>query len=199
MKLFLHTPAKIRIICDEQEFSCAPAAFAALEPAYPGLPAGKIYRYWTPDYSYLDGDATVAPDPLNCLPYIARVASYNQALPVIYAHVGLSKPALCANATPADSITVTAALKTTPDPQSPSLPVAEEWYIKLRHEDGLAFDSFRAAFVGGECTLAYIYREGIPLGLWQLREEDFALVSAGGQWYQVKLAAPVSFTIYREL
>jgi hypothetical protein len=199
MQLFLHTPVKIRIIDDEQEFACEPAAFSALEPAYPGLTEGQTYRYWTPEYSYVEGVTMVSPDPVNCLPFIQKVSVYQQQLATIYIHVTLAKSTLCVNQIPADSIQVTAAFKPSVDPESPTLPVTHEWFIKLRHEDGWAFDSFRAVFVDGACALTYDYKEGLPLGNWALLESDFVPVTVGGQTYQVKLAQPVSFTMYREL
>jgi len=199
MKLFLHTPEKIRIINGSQEFSCAPTAFAELEPDYPGLPTGKTLRYWTPDYSYVDGDALVNPDPLDCLPYINNMSVYQQTLPTAYMHITLSQTAICVTRDPAETIQVHAAFKPTADPESPSLQVDHEWFIKLRHEDGLAFDSFLAAFVAGECDVAYGYTAGLPLGNWSLQESDFAVVSVGPQAYHVKLANPVNFTLYREL
>jgi hypothetical protein len=200
MKFFLHTPSRVRIINEEQEFSCPPKIFAVLEGDYPGLPEGKNYRYWTPDYSYVDGDLFVFPDLLNCLPFINKVADYNHSLPVIYAHVTISKTELCVNADPSDAIVFSAMIKPSTDPESSNLPVDGIWYIRLRHQDGFAFDSFRSEFINGDCTeMSYTYKEGLPLGIWELHEEDFAPVQAGGQWYQVKLVAPITFAVYREL
>jgi hypothetical protein len=200
MKLFLHTPTRIRIINDdEQEFTCSPAAFAGLEPEYPGLPEGCNYRYWTPDYSYLEGEGITTPDPVNCGIYIDKVSEYTQNIPVIYMHITLSQTTLCVNLNPPETIHVHGVFKPSADPTSPTLNIDHEWLIRLRHEANLVFDSFRVEFTGGECDVDYGYREGLPLGIWTLQAADFDLVREGAQWYEVRLAAPVVFTAYREL
>lgn len=199
MQLLLHTPAKIRIVNGEQEFSCTPAAFAGIEPAYPGLPAGATERYWTPAYSYVQGpDLWLSPDPLNCLPFIAQASTY-QTVGTIWVHVTLSKTELCVNADPVDTLEFTATFKAAADPQAGTLPITYAWNIRLRHEGGMVFDAFHAVFLNGVCADTYTYKDNTPLGYWSLREEDIDLVQVGGQRYQVKLAQPVTLTFYREL
>lgn len=199
MKLLLHTPQQIRIMNDAgQEWQGTPAAFAALAPDYPGLPEGITERYWTPDFSYLQGPGQmITPDPLNCLSYIANVSAYLQ-LGVIWVSVELSKATLCVNADPPDSLIFTATFKAANDPQSQTLPVNQAWHIRLRHEDGMIFDAFHAIFTNGVCSETYTYKDG-PLGYWTLREADIDRVLVGAQWYQVKLIQPVKLTFYREL
>jgi hypothetical protein len=199
MQLFLHTPAQVRIINAEQEWRGTPADFAAIAPTYPGLPDGITERYWTPDYSYLQGPGQwITPDPVNCLPWIENLSAY-QASGVVWVLVTLSKNTLCVNATPPDSLAFAAAFKASNDPAADPLLVDHEWHIRLRHEDGMIFDAFRAEFVNGVCAATYTYQDGIPLGYWALREDDIDRVQVGAQWYQVKLIAPVNFTLYREL
>ena len=140
----------------------------------------------------------IYPDALNCLQFVNNVETYLQSLPCLFAHVALSKTCLNVS-TPGDQIEFSAALKGSVDPQAEPLSIDREWVIRLRHENGLAFDAFRIVFVAGACAYTYTYQEGIPLGAWHVDDTDFDRVTVQGQSYQVKLAAPVGFTIYREL
>jgi len=199
MKFFLHTATQVRIIDEAQEFSCAPEEFQELEPEYPALPAGKILRYWTPDFSYSSDGDLLFPDSSDCLPYVNKCSSYAGLQNVIWAHVNLSKTTLCVNSEPADHITFSAALKYTQDPESVTLPVSEEWIIRLRHESGIVYDSFLTAFAAGECEYCYVHKDNLPLGVWHLDEKDFITIILGVTRYHIRLANPVEFTIYREL
>lgn len=187
IKLFLHTVEKIRIINESQDFSCTPEEFQGLEPDYAGAPD----IYWTPAF-HTPNDA---PD---CSAYVERIASYIQQFPVIYAHVSLSKTLLNVDL-PGDAIQFTARLKADIDPASPTLPVEQNWVLRLSHENGLNFDAFWAEFTSGECQKSYTYRTGTPLGKWFVNENIFDKVTVGGATYQVRLAAPVEFAVYREL
>jgi hypothetical protein len=197
MQLFLHNSEKIRIINGVQEFVCTPEDFVSLEPTYPGLPEGEILRYWTPEQHYVSNGNTQAPDLLDCLPFILKIAAYAQENPCVYAHVTLSKTVLFVDGP--DVIIFQAALKATPSPADPNLPVTQSWIIRLRHESGNVSDSFLAEFVAGACEYAYVYREGLPLGNYILYERDFDPVTVNGQTYQVRLVNPVIFTLYRIL
>lgn len=197
MKFFLHTPETIRIINEDQEFACTPEEFAALAPAYPGLPDGAVVRYWTPDQQYVgDGNGNLTPDNLDCLSYVLNIATYNT--PAIYVHVVLSKTALCVSY-PNDYIDFIADIKPSLDPNGDNLPVTQEWYIRMRHEAELTFDAFRLFFQDGACHASYRYQAGIPLGVWRVEERDFDQILVNGQRYQVRLANPVTVTLYREL
>jgi hypothetical protein len=98
-----------------------------------------------------------------------------------------------------EQINFVAVFRPSDNPDDPPLPVSDAWLIKLRHEDGVSFDRFLAQFIDGSCSANYTYHQGTPLGEWRLHEEDFDLVEFAGATYQVRLANPVSFTMYREL
>ena len=201
MKLFLQTLTRIRILNGDQEWQGTPAAFALLEPAYPGLPvltqAPAVTRYQTPEWKYLEDAAGQRyPDMIDCLGYCEQIAEYNQLPPAIYVHVTLSQTTL--NVTePTAQIAVAAHLKATPTPTDPDLDINATWLIKLRHESGLGFDTFQVTFTQGLCVYNYRYQTGLPLGEWYLSESDFSTVTLDGQTYRVKLAAPVRMTMYR--
>jgi hypothetical protein len=203
MKLFLHTQARIRIINGDQEWSGAPQEFSMLEPDYPGLPtltqAPAAVRYQTPEWKYIeDANHGRHPDTFDALIYCDRVATYIVTPPAIYIHAILSKTLLCAS-DPADTIPFTAAIRSGLEPDDPLLPINATWPIMLRQKNGLAMDNILVSFVNGAFAGAYTYNTNLPLGEWYVDEQDFASVDFGGQTYQVKLAAPVRFTIYRNL
>lgn len=183
---------------DTHDFTCAPGRFQELEPDYPGLPEDIVLRYWTPERSYLGDGSQQYANELDCGPYCDRITTYT-AYPAIYAHVSLSKTALCVNADPQDSILFDIHLKVSADPAAADVPVSQSWIIRLSHEDGLKFDGFHAPFSNGECSKLYTYSNGLPLGDWFVDERLFDLVNVGGVDYQVKLAQPVKYTLYREL
>lgn len=197
MKFFLHTPEQVRLINGDAEASFTPNEFCVIEPDYPGLPAGMIARYWTPERHFVGDGNGIYPDTVDCAPYVEKVNVYLHNLPSIYAHVTLSRTALSISSL--ESIQFAAALKPTADPASEPLPIDREWLIRLRHENGLLFDAFRVVFVGGACAYTYTPQSGLPLGVWYVDEQDFDKVVVAGQTYQVTLVAPVRFTVYREL
>jgi hypothetical protein len=200
MKLFLHTPTRIRIVNEDDEFSCSPAAFAGIEPEYPGLPPGSVYRYWTPGHAITStADNINMADTLNCTMYIEKVGLYNKKLPVIYFHLALSQQEVCVNRNPPERIRIQGTLKPSLDPANAPISLDLTWLLRLRHENSLAFDSFQITFVGGVCEFAYQYFPGLPLGVWSIQDSDFEIIRKDGQWYAIKLAQPISFTVYREL
>lgn len=200
MKLFLHTSEKIRIVNEPNEFTCSPEDFLTLEPGYPPLPSGMVSRYWTPERNYVSDGVSQFDEPdFDGSGYCDNVTTYLVTMPTIYAHVTLSKNDLQVDTDPADSITFSASIKATTNPEDPSLPVTQAWFIRLRHENGLAFDSFKADFVNGDVSKIYVHRQDLPLGVWYLDENDFEGVTVGETTYQVKLVNPVQFTIWREL
>lgn len=196
MKLFLHTLTQVRIINEPLEWSGTPAEFQALEPQYAGLPFGATVRSQTPDLQYYEDAAGRHPDPLNCVPYCEHISSY-LVLGCVYVLVSLGASTLNVD-DPNATIPFEAHLKPTTDPQTPDLPVTQSWIIRPWHENGDR-DALRIEFINGACTYTYIYREGLSLGDWFIREEDFNPVTVGGTAYNVKLAAPVKYTLYREL
>lgn len=198
MRFFLHFGDQIRIINEPLEFACSFSQFQILEPDYPPLPSGKTIRYWTPEQAYLDGDQR-APIDHDCGPYPLKCAAYATPGPWIYAHVTLSKPTLCINADPADTIAFEVHLKPGIDPAAEDLPVNHTWQIRIRNENDLFYDTFGATFVNGVFGASYHYQEGLPLGRYHLDETDFDRVTVGNTTYTVKLLAPVEFTLYREL
>jgi len=198
MKFFLHNPLLVRIVNDTHDFTCTPERFHVLEPEYPGLSGGMVLRYWTCERTYLGDGERQYPNDHDCGQYCDRVATYT-AYPAIYAHVSLSQPALCVNADPQDTILFDVHLKPSLDPEDDDLPVTQDWIIRLSHEDGLKFDGFHAPFVNGACSRLYTYSYGLPLGDWYVDETLFDLVEVGGTVYQVHLAQPVTYTLYREL
>jgi hypothetical protein len=203
MKFFLHTSDKIRIINSDQEWTGTPAEFATLEPEYPGLPvltgAPAVIRYQTPEWKYIE-DSTGAkhPDLFDALIYCDLLANYVVAPPAIYVHVTLAKVLLCSS-DPSDYITVNAEIRSGPASADPIIPIDAVWPIMLRQKNGLAMDNILVTFNQGIYIGNYTYNANLPLGEWYIDEEDFAQVPFGGVTYQVKLAAPVRFTIYRNL
>lgn len=204
MKLFLHTPTKIRIIGGDLEWSGTPAEFQLLEPDYPGLPiltnAPAAVRYQSPELKYIeDTDGNRHPDLIvDALPYCDKIAIYTVAPPAIYVAATLSKNLLCSN-DPNDAIVFTAALRTGPEPDAPLLPISATWPIMLRQKNGLAMDNILITFTNGTFAGEYTYTNSLPLGEWRIDEQDFAPVEFGGQTYQVRLSNPINFTIYRNL
>lgn len=197
MKFFLHED-NIRIINGAIDVTFTPEEFAALEPLYPDLPAGKTVRYWTPENAYLDGDHHESVD-IDCSPYILKAAEYITPSPSIYAHVSLSKNMLCINADPVDSIVFECHLKASSDPEDADIPINYTWNIRVRNESDLFFDAFALNFVNGMAGGIYAYQSGLPLGRYHIAEHDFDRVTLGGVTYTVKLIAPLDFTIYRNL
>jgi hypothetical protein len=138
-------------------------------------------------------------DQLDCTMYIEKVGLYNKKLPVIYFHLLLSPSEVCVNRTPPERIHFQGMLKPSLDSTNAPILLDSMWLLRLRHENSLVFDSFRIAFVGGVCEFAYQYFPGLPLGVWSIQESDFEIIRKDDQWYAIKLAQPVSFTVYREL
>jgi hypothetical protein len=203
MKLFLHTTNRVRIISGDQEWNGTPAAFALLEPDYPGLPqltqAPAVTRYQTPELRYIeDSLGQRYPDLFDALLYCDRLATYTVTPPAIYVAATLSKTLLCAS-DPADTIPFTATLRAGPAPDALVLPLSATWPIMLRQKNGLAMDNILMTFTAGVFVGAYTYHANLPLGEWFIDEQDFATVDFSGQTYQVKLSAPIRFTIYRNL
>jgi hypothetical protein len=203
MKMFLHTSNRIRIISGDQEWNGTPAAFALLETEYPGLPqltaAPAVTRYQTPELRYVeDSTGQRHPDLFDALIYCDHLANYTVTPPAIYVAAVLSKTLLCAS-DPNDTIPFTAALRSGPAFDAPILPISATWPIMLRQKNGLAMDNILITFTVGEFAGAYTYDNSLPLGEWFIDEQDFAAVDFGGQTYQVKLSAPIRFTIYRNL
>lgn len=203
MKFFLHTLAKIRIINGDLEWTGTPEHFQLVEPNYPGLPilthSPAVIRYQTVDWKYIEDAAGAKhPDNVDALQYCDNIATYTPVNPCIYADVTLSKPLLCAS-NPTDTIPFTLAIRSGPLPTDPILPISAIWPIMLRQKNGLAMDNILISVVNGEYAGAYTYDSSLPLGEWYIDEQDFALVPVGGVTYQVKLAAPARFTIYRNL
>lgn len=196
MKLFLHLGERIRIINEPLEWAGTLAEFLMKEPSYPGLPTGATIRYHTPDLQYYEDSAGRHTDQVNCLQYCDRVTSYLVS-GCIYVHVTLGSVILNVDDAQA-SIPFEAHIKPTSDPNSPDLPVYDTWIIRPYHETGDR-DSLHIEFVNGSCAYTYRYREVLPIGDWFIREEDFSPVTVGATTYRVKLAAPVKFTLYRNL
>lgn len=197
MKLFLHTMTRVRIINGDLEWSGTPAEFQALESQYPGLPAGSTMRSQTPDLAYYEDSAgELHADTLNCLVYCDQVNTY-LVTNCVWVHVALSAPTLDVD-DPQAVIQFEAHIKPTNDISSPDLPVYESWIIRPWHEAGER-DALLFTFTNGACVDSYTYREGVPLGDWYIREEDFNPITVGGSTYRVKLANVVKFTLYRDL
>lgn len=196
MKLFLHTLQRIRIINGDLEWNGTPAEFQALEPLYAGLAEGVTARYHTPDLRYYEDATGLHTDPLNCLNYCDQVSSY-LITNCVWVHVDLSAATLDVD-DPQATIQFEAHIKPTTDPAGPDLPVYESWIIRPWHEAGER-DALLFTFLNGACVDSYTYREGVPLGDWYIREEDFNPITVGGSTYRVRLAAQVKFTLYREL
>ena len=110
----------------------------------------------------------------------------------------LAKTLLCAS-DPADTIPFSVALRSGPEPDAAMYPIDATWPIMLRQKNGLAMDNILITFTAGEFVGAYTYNANLPLGEWYIDEQDFAAVDFGDQTYQVKLSAPIRFTIYRNL
>lgn len=203
MKLFLHTTSKIRIINGDQEWQGTHAEFQAFEPEYPGLPvlsqAPAIARYQTPELKYIeDSNGARHPDLLiDCLSYCDNIGRYLVSLPTIYVSAVIAKALLCASED--DRIPFTVTLRAGPETDAAVLPISATWPIMLRQKNGLAMDNILIAFVDGVFSGNYTYNPSIPLGEWFIDEQDFAAVTYGGQTYQVKLSAPIRFTVYRNL
>jgi hypothetical protein len=203
MKFFLHTSSKIRIINGDQEWTGTPEEFQQHEPAYPGLPiltnAPAVTRYQTPEWKYIEDAAGAKhPDNVDALQYCERIGSYRPVTPAIYVQVTLSKVLLCAS-NPSDYIQFAAAIRSGPDAADPVLPIDAVWPIMLRQKNGLAMDNILVTFNQGLYAGNYTYNATLPLGEWYVDEQDFAPVTSGDTTYQVKLSAPVRFTIYRNL
>ena len=203
MRLFLQQQDTIRIINGIREWSGTLTEFQTLEPDYPGLPtltqAPALVRYQTPEWKYLeDANTTRHPDNFDALPYCDRLATYVITQPTIWVHATLAKTLLCAS-NPADTIPFTADLRLGPTVETLRLPIAATWPIMLRQKNGLAMDNILVTFVDGHFAGAYTYNASLPLGEWYIDAQDFATVAFGGQTYQVQLAQPVRFTIYRQL
>lgn len=198
MLFFLHFGDVIRIINEPFEFTCSFSQFQVLEPLYPALPTGKTVRYWTPEHAYLDGDELAEIDH-DCGAYALKCAEYSTPGPCIYAHVGLSKNTLCINSDPPDWIEFEVHLKADDDPESDDLPIDHIWNIRVRNENDLFYDAFAMDFVDGCAMGAYVYQEGLPLGRYYINEQDFDQVTVGNVTYTVKLLAPLTFTLYRNL
>ncbi len=196
MKLFLHTLTGIRIINEPLEWSGSAQEFLTLEPLYPGLPTGASMRSHTPDLQYYEDSQGRHSDPVNCLQYCDRVATYLVS-GCIYVHVFLGSVTLNVD-DPEATISFAAHIKPSIDPASPDLPVNALWIIRPYHETGNR-DALLIHFVNGACEYIYQFREGLFLGDWCIREEDFDPVTMGGTTYKVKLANPVKYTLYREL
>jgi hypothetical protein len=203
MKLFLHTQTRIRILNGDQEWTGTPAEFQTLEPEYPGFPiltqAPAVIRYQTPEWKYIeDSTGQKHPDMFNALPYCDNIGAYVIEPPAIYVHPELAKNILCANA-PGDTIPFTITLRTGLNADDPVKPLSAVWPIMLRQKNGLAMDNILMSFTDGVCSGAYTYNANIPLGEWNIDEQDFNTVTDEGQTFVVKLAAPCRFTIYRNL
>jgi hypothetical protein len=203
MRFFLHTVDKIRMINGDQEWNGTPDEFQALEPTYPGLPvltnAPAVTRYQTPEWKYIeDSQGVKHADLFDALQYCEHIATYTPVSPCIYVHVALSKVLLCAS-DPSDYITVNAAIRSGPASADPIIPIDAVWPIMLRQKNGLAMDNILVTFNGGTFAGNYTYNASLPLGEWYIDEQDFAPVALGETTYQVKLSAPVRFTIYRNL
>lgn len=204
MKFFLHTSDRIRIMNGDQEWTGTPAAFQTLEPAYPGLPmltnAPAVVRYQTPEWKYIeDSLGAKHPDNFDALLYCDNLANYTPTIsPAIYVHCTMTKALLCAS-DPEDTIPFTASIRSGPEPDAPIIPISAIWPIMLRQKNGLAMDNILVQFVDGAFAGNYTYNPSQPLGEWYLDEQDFATVTMGETTYQVKLADPVRFTIYRNL
>jgi hypothetical protein len=196
MKLFLHTLTQVRIINEPLEWTGTPDEFQALEPAYVGLPVGASVRYQTPDLQYYEDSAGRHVDQANCLGYCDQVSSYLVS-GCVWVHVALNVTTLDVD-DPQAAIQFAAHIKMTDNPADPDLPVNQAWIIRPWHENGDR-DALLFTFVNGACADVYVYRAGIPLGDWWIREEDFNSITVGGATYRVKLAQPVKFTLYRNL
>lgn len=196
MKIFLHTLTQVRIIQEPLEWSGFPTEFQALEPQYCGLPAGATVRYHTPELQYYEDSAGRHPDRIDCLQYCDRVQTYLVS-GCVWVHVSLNTNTLNVD-DPQASIVFIAQIKATDDPDDPDLPVSQSWIIRPWHEHSER-DALLIAFGDGACTYAYSYREGLPLGDWYIREEDFNPITVGNSTYRVKLAQPVKYTLYRTL
>jgi hypothetical protein len=201
MVLFLHTPEYIRIVNEgltPSEFSCSPDIWYQLEPEYPPLPEGKVLRYWTPRYNYVDGNYREN-EEFDGQIYCDKVNMYESLFPTIWVHVTLSQDHIDVNADPPETITFTATIKLTQGGEGDPLPIYETWFIRLRHEDGFSFDNIRSDFVNGVCSYIYEHEPDAPLGNWYLDENDFDQITVGEMSYTVKLAHPVTFNLHRTL
>lgn len=116
----------------------------------------------------------------------------------IYAHVLLTKTLLVSN-DPDDVIQMFIELRAALNAQDPVLPISDAWPLTLRSNTGQGVDNILLTFTDGACVAAYRYMAGLPLGEYRIDEADFATVTLAGVAYRVKLAAPVSFTITRQL
>lgn len=203
MKFFLHTSNQIRIINGDQEWNGTPVEFQILEPEYPGLPvltnAPAVVRYQTVEWKYIeDSQGAKHPDSFNALVYCDNIAAYVPSSPCIYIHCAMSKALLCSS-DPNDTIPFIAAIRSGPLETDSLIPISATWPIMLRQKNGLAMDNILVSFVAGEFSGDYTYNPSQPLGEWYLDEQDFISVTMGETTYQVKLADPVRFTIYRNL
>lgn len=204
MRFFLHTLDRIRILNGDQEWTGTPEQFQGFEPGYPGLPvltnAPAVLRYQTPEWKYIEDSIGLKhPDLFDALIYCDRIATYSTpVMPCIYIHCALVKAVLCAS-DPSDYISFEAAIRSGPIADDPVIPIDAVWPIMLRQKNGLAMDNILVTFTQGLYIGNYTYTASLPLGEWYIDEQDFAQVPFGGVTYQVKLAAPVRFTIYRNL
>jgi hypothetical protein len=203
MRFFLHTLDRVRIISGDQEWTGTPAEFQILEPDYPGLPtldnATAVTRYQTNEWKYVeDSLGAKHPDSFNALVYCDNIGNYTPQTPCIFVHCAMAKALLCAS-DPEDTIPFTASIRSGPLETDSLIPISAIWPIMLRQKNGLAMDNILVEFVNGEFAGAYTYNQAQPLGEWYLDEQDFAQVTMGEITYQVKLADPVRFTIYRNL
>lgn len=196
MKLFLHTLANVRIINEPLEWSGTPEAFQLLEPLYPGLPNGATIRSQTPDLRYYEDSQGRHVDAMDCLPYCENVGEY-LVTGCVFVHVSLNATALDVGDAEAE-IEFSAHIKATDNPGDPDLPVTASWIIRPWHENGDR-DALLIHFAQGACAYTYTYRDGLPLGDWFLREEDFNVITVNGDSYRVNLAHPVKYTLYRSL
>jgi hypothetical protein len=196
MKLFLETVLFVRIINEPFEWKGSPQIFRTLEPAYPGLPSEAFLRYQTPDLKYYEDTTGRHDDTFDCLQYCDRIHNYLTSGSV-YVHVILSTNTLNVD-DPLASIGFESHIKLSADPADLDLPVTYSWIIRPWSETG-SRDAIDINFVNGAAAGVYHYREGLALGDWFIREEDFDVILLGGSAYSVKLAAPVKFTLYRNL
>jgi len=198
MRLFLHTPEKIRIINDAvspSEFECAPAQWAFLEPDYPALPDGATGRYWTPERQYATDGLHEIADTFDGSVYCDQVAGYTP--PCIWADIAVSQDRVRIDDAD-DHIDFSAALK---DDSGAIIPVDQSWIIRLRDAAQDEVDAFEVAFTQGQTgSLAYRPHATIPPGRIHVDDADFHPVDVPGLgMYDVKLLTPVELTIYRQL
>lgn len=203
MKLFLHTSDRIRIISGVTEWSGTPQEFQVKEPTYPGFPtltqAPAVCRYQTQELKYIEDSAGGRhPDLFDALAYCENIAMYNTPAPAVYVHAILSTDILNIS-DPDAAISAEISIKATPDPTGDDLPLSAVWPINLRSKNGLVMDNILIPFTQGYALIAYRYQEGLPLGEYRIDESDFDPVELAGVMYQVKLTAPVKFTVTRQL